>query len=150
MVGVGDNSFLTRMELETMMKIKSLYLAFSIDDVPGATDLHRNSESAMQQPDGSIDNLKVLGHFAYLSDIKSRELPTIWWYKFSAICWLALDSLTLDMRNAYGPDGEFLANADWVRTLPWFRKGVPPKFTILTPHSVSADHIRAIFDSIQP
>lgn len=153
-IGQGDDDkttgFLSCMELDIRMNIKAVYLSLSIHDVPGAANLHNYLKFAMQREHGYTDNLKILGHFAHYSTLRSQDLQCTWWYKFSAVCRLGLHDLTLDIRDAYGPDGEFLANADWVSTLTWFWHGVPENFTILTPPSVSADHMRAIIEGNQP
>jgi hypothetical protein len=75
----------------------------------------------------------------------SRELTTIWRAKFSAMTFLALNELTLDLRRAYGPDDVFLPCGDWIQTLSSFWYGLPAKFTILAPTAELEAEVRQAF-----
>jgi hypothetical protein len=56
----------------------------------------------------------------------------------------------LDLRKALGPDDIFKADQYWIETLPPFRNGVPPTFTILASTAELEVEIRRGFDVVNP
>ena len=118
-----------------------MYLSFSVDNVWKGSPLLQDTIKSIQadNDDLKIANLRGLERFASRCDSISTELAGTWWWKFSAVCWLDLIELTLDLRDPYGPNDVYLAPSCWLRTLPRFRNGLPANFTILarTPELVT-------------
>ena len=78
-----------------------------------------------------IANLRGLERFASRCDSISTELAGTWWWNFSVVCWLDLTELSLDLRDAYGPNDVYLAPSCWLQILLRFRNGLPTNFTTL-------------------
>lgn len=71
------------------------------------------------------------------------ELVKVWQAKYDQIAVLRLDSLILDMTEAFNPDGEFLG-VDVARSLPRFIHGRPRNFMVLAPTEEWKDEIYRI------
>lgn len=101
--------FLDSME-ENSIRIRSIHLSFTLYDLHGAADLLANVQIALREENGGSEpsNIDILERFATRCDSYSDQLADIWKAKFYAIASLNLTVLTLDLRDAYGPDGVFL------------------------------------------
>ena len=137
-IGPGDRKstldFLDRLG-DTAVRVKKMRLAFSNDDICGASDFHanliNNSKAKTKRSGLMPNNLALLERFSSECDSLSNELCSIWWSKYLMLTFLHLRELTLDLRNAYGPDDKYLPNPIWMNTLPRFRNGMPSTFNIL-------------------
>lgn len=138
---IGDNA----------KRIKSVYLAFSIDDVLGASDMLSTIQRDMYRENGEastdLDNIHILERFVTQCEVIGSKLLVTWWMKFFAITCLKLDHLTLDFTKAYGPDKTFLPGYEWLVTLPLFQYGVP-KLDILAPTPELKAVIETAFDDL--
>lgn len=70
-----------------------------------------------------------------------------WQDKFDRLAVLNLTCLTLDMREAFAPDGEYVGVDAVERFIP-FAYGLPDNFTIEAPSKVLIKEIRNVFDAI--
>ena len=109
------------------LRWNSVYISFSIDDVDGAADLLVKTMRA--RPSNNIGHLQ---RFAILSLIVSKQLRHKWARKWPTE-WKEIDSLTLDLRKAFAPDGVYLATAEWLQNLNRFRTAAPIVCRILAP-----------------
>lgn len=113
---------------------KSLCVTFSTDDVDGAEDLLLKIALHMRQSGLHLNsnNIFLLQRFASLSRTISDQLLRIWKSKWP-LDGRTVDELTLDLRNAYAPDGVFLPSKEWLQTLNQHRNSEPTVFRILAP-----------------
>jgi hypothetical protein len=141
--------FLDRME-DLSLRIKRVHISFSIDDVCGGSQFLQDSIESIQAENGDVEyaNLQGLALFASQCDSITTELLKIWRWKFSAICWLDLTHLTLDLRDAYDPSDVYLANPYWLETLSRFQHGLPAIFTILARTPELVVEARDVFTTI--
>jgi hypothetical protein len=130
--GMGTSEKLDRLAEKPRLP-REVDIVFTIRDLPGADDILSSLKDAKKGKSGDAeqDKLELLERFANHCDDIKHKLHIIWRAKFLAVHWLKLESITLDVRNAHGPDGEFLAHADWIGTLPRFRHGLPEIFNIV-------------------
>ena len=113
---------------------KSRFVFFSIVDVDGAQDLLLRIALNMQESglDLGSANIILLQRFASLSETISSQLTRKWMSKWP-MDWLGINEFTLDLRNAYAPDGVFLASNKWLGELNRHRNAAPAMFRILAP-----------------
>lgn len=111
-----------------------IFLRFSIDDMSGAADLLLKLALHMQQTSLGvpISNIELLHRFASLSDTISAQLLMAWESKWPVI-WEGVDTFTLDLTTAYGPDGVFLPTKQWLADVSRFRNATPAWLRILAP-----------------
>ena len=67
---------------------------------------------------------------------------------FSYITLLRLNKLTINMRNAYGPDSVFLPSTAWVYSLPRFLHGRPSIFRVQAPTTVLRMRLESAFAAV--
>ncbi len=77
----------------------------------------------------------------------ASELAQIWQDKFDRVAFLHLDRFTLDVTQAYAPDGAFLG-VEVVRRLLPFVYGMPVDFRIVAPTKVLEGEVRRAFEGV--
>lgn len=98
--------------------------------------------------DDRYDLLSNLGDFRSNSQHNELHLLSTWLELAGLLFRLNLDSLVLDMRDSYSPNGGFLG-MQFAR-LSRFRNGIPPHFEVLAPSSTMANGIRRVFEERSP
>ena len=115
---------------------KSVYVSFSIDDVPGAEDLLLTIALRMQtcgfDLNDNFNTLQTLQRFAGLLSIVSKKLILKWMAKLR-LERQGVDQITLDLRKAYLPDGIFLPKHAWLQISKMCRSAGPIVIKILAP-----------------
>ena len=101
----------------------------------GASDLLLKIAINMAQSglDLETTNIELLQRFASLSRIISKQLTRKWAGKWP-LEWQEIDEFTLDLRNAYAPDGVFLPSKEWLEWLDKYRFYTPSVFNIRAPN----------------
>ena len=109
-------------------------LSFSIDDVDGAAGLLLQIALNMEEAgfDPNVSNVELLQRFASLCDTVSNQLVVKWLSKWPLV-WDGIDEFTLDLENAYGPDGCYLPTERWLKMLNSYRNATPPVFKVKAP-----------------
>lgn len=113
----------------------NVYISFSINDVEGASELAMKIALNMKENGlvpNALFNVELLQRFASLSETVSRQLTLRWMGKWP-VTWAGIDEVTLDLREAHGPDGEYLATKEWLEGLSRLRRPTSRMVTILAP-----------------
>ncbi len=123
--------------------IKSVHICLSKEDVPSSTAWHEDTKTENDAPLGLEDRLAVQEYQNEREYFISTALRT-WQDKFDRLAVLNLQHLTLDLREAFGPDGEYMGVIAVERFIP-FAHGLPPDFRILAPTKALVEQIRNVF-----
>ena len=110
-------------------------------DVGQFIDLHTKEGGA----DG-MDNVQAVYDFLRICEGATYELRNTWWKKLEEVLTMThLDSLIIDARDAFAPDGEYLGLTA-ARDCDWSRSSILPKnLQVLAPDS---DLVGQIYDVI--
>ena len=128
------------------LNIRYVELCFSKEDAQGPEDWLQLLELDQDDTPTRISNphLMLQEYQTQCELFKSVALRT-WRDKFERIAVLDLRHLTLDLTEAYAPNGEFLG-IEAVHGLIPFAHGVPDEFRILAKTEALVDQIRDIFN----
>lgn len=91
-----------------------------------------------------MDNTRAVYDFSAMCDIATWELKSTWCKKLEKVSMMNLDSLTIDARDAFAPDGEYLglSNArDLALEIPLI---LPKDLRVLAPGDVVARQIHDV------
>lgn len=144
---VLTTEFSRQMPNRAALKIQSAEMYFTKEDMRESI---QKQMSLVTTERGTIldkDLYPVLGSSTLGCQAIKTELKQIWQDKFDRIAMLDLRHFTLNLTEAYGPDGEYLGIDAVLRLIP-FVHGLPTDFQILAPSKALADEIRAIFEAM--
>ena len=129
------------------LNIRHVELCFSKEDAQGPEDWLQLLELTQDDTPTRISNPhSMLQAFrTQCEHFKSVALRT-WRDKFERVAVLDLRHLTLDLTEAYAPNGEFLG-IEAVQGLIPFAHGMPDEFRILARTGALVDQIRDIFNA---
>lgn len=127
-----------RMPTLQVWNILGVQLRFTLKDLsveggPLTTGVLTRADQGLEE---AIGRLSMNGNLV-------TELVKIWREKYNQIAVLRLESLIVDLTEAYSPDGEFLG-VDVARSLPRFTHGCPRNFMVLAPNAKWEDDIYSI------
>lgn len=150
-VGEGDwettLEFLREIPDSAFKLIRKVEMRLSVHDYDHESlDRYFASPEGKEQADG-MNSLQILSSFTEGCRDISWRVKDIWHWKLYHITSLDLEYFEFDCRDAYAPDGEYLA-LDALRNVPPFRNGWPEHFEILAPNQNLADQLWDIFVQI--
>jgi len=127
-----------RMPTLQIWNILAVQLRFTLNDlsVEGGPLTAGVVTRADQGLDEAMGRLSMNGNLV-------TELVKVWQAKYDQIAVLRLESLIVDMTEAYSPDGAFLG-VDVARSLPRFIHGCPRNIMVLAPTEDWKDEIYSI------
>jgi len=126
--------------------IKSVHIRLNKEDVPSSTDWLETTDSELDTPLGLEDRL-IIQQYQNECEYFTCTAFRTWQDKFERLAVLNLRHLTLDLTEAYAPNGEYIGVGAVERFIP-FVHGLPPDFSILAPTKTLVEEIRNIFDAM--
>ena len=138
------NKFLSHVRQQPILK--SIYLSFSIRDLPTAWHLADLAILTLHLEDRTepVTRLDVLQRFRQQCSDFIREILNLWCRKFKEIASLQLEELQLDFSEALAPDGTFLGE-QLAHMLVSFTFAQPKYFAIIALTEASESRIRGAF-----
>lgn len=128
------------------LEITSVHMLLSRRDVPRCTEWIEDPETRGDKQLGLKDRLVIQQFQNEREYFKSTAFRT-WQDKFDRLAVLNLRHLTLDLTDAFAPDGEYVGVNAVERFIP-FVHGLPPDLRILAPTKALMQEIRNVFDAM--
>ena len=154
-IGQGDRDegvgFLHRMPKDLHDSIRRVEMSFVTRDFFRTKENHDFwlARHFTADPHDTGNALKALNEYREVSSRAASDLDMMWWEKFYAVATLELDYCSLDFREAYAPDGEFMG-VKAARYLTRFVHGIPAELWIRAPTPDLEAEIRDILERNNP
>lgn len=144
---ISTTEFSRQLPNDAALKIRRVEIRFTKDDLQRPSSRPLITRLNVGEEQKSVDSFQALEEYRSECKIFALNIMQLWSDKFDRIAFLALEHLTIDFTEAYGPDGDFLG-VDAVQGLLPFMYRMPVEFRILAPTKVLEKQIRTIFFAI--
>lgn len=149
---LSTNEFSRQIPNNAALRIRRVVLRFSREDLsppphPRRITRHSTSASGADFGSDSIHSFEMLDEYRRECKLVAEELKQIWQDKFDRVAFLELEHLTLDVTQAYAPDGVFLGVDAVRRALP-FVHGMPLEFVVLARTRALEREVRGVVGGV--